>query len=220
MSSRDRNAFTMLIICRAPSDGTQPARRGPRSRGNTMTAFRDIQEEDPVESATQRIPVRSTRVPSAQASAQNSPRRELPGFEFGNGKPAITRNATFEGPRSLQRDSRDASPVSMPRLSRTPTESSILGVGRSQLRPVRSRDTASVFSDDNEEAAYGDYDDRSASPAPSYSSSASRSASWAYTDSTAAKKMPPPPPPSRAKKPPPPPPLKRSALSTSEVPHY
>ena len=95
------------------------------------------------------------RVISAQTSAQNSPMREKAGFDFPITKPAITRTATFEGPTSLHRDS---SPVALPRLSRTPTESTIMS-SRSQLRPVKSRDTTSdVFGDENGEAAYGDFD--------------------------------------------------------------
>ena len=63
------------------------------------------------------------------------------------------------------------------------------------------------------------YDERSASPATSFGSAPSRSASYSALDgSTNGKKQPPPPPPSRAKKPPPPPPpMKRSALSTNNV---
>ena len=209
------STLTVLTSCSGLSDAAQAPRRGPRSRTNTMSSFRGIQEEEPLEEPP-RMPIRS-RVSSTSNSGQNSPRKEVPSFDFGS-KPPLVRNATFEGPRSLQRDTRESSPAAMPRLSRVPTDSSTLGVSRTQLRPVKSREAASVFGDENEEAVYGDYDDRSASPAPSYSSSASRSASWAYQDSAASKKMAPPPPPSRSKKPPPPPPLKRSALSTSEVP--
>jgi len=203
------------------STSAMPPRRGPRSRTNTVSSFRQIDEEEPSPPV---MPIRS-RVVSAQASAQNTPTREKPGFDFPT-KPSFTRNATFggsttfEGPTSMHRDS---SPASLPRLSRVPTEGSITS-SRSGLRSIKSRDqTSDVFGDENTENDFGDYDNRSASPV-SIASTASRSASASYTRQDYAaisgtrKMAPPPPPPSRSKKPPPPPPLKRSALSTSEVP--
>lgn len=129
----------------------------------------------------------------------------------------------------------------MPRLSRVPTDSSAtIALGRSQLRPTKRSDSIQAQTD-----VFGDpeldndiVDERSVSPA-SYGSGSvapsaySRSASWsvqggqgqngnaAYGDDGARKiKGPPPPPPSRSKKPPPPPPMKRSALSSNEVPRY
>jgi len=186
-------------------------RGGPRSRTNTINSFRNIEEEDneflPV------MPIRS-RVASASASVQSSPMREKAGFDFPV-KPAFSRNMTFEGPTTIRRDD---SPASLSRLSRVPTETSIAS-GRSQLRPSKSRDVQSdVFGDENVDDRY-DTDTRSNSP--DYATSvASRSASYSRQDSaiSASRKMAPPPPPSRSKKPPPPPPLKRSALSTSEIP--
>ena len=141
----------------------------------------------------------------------------MPGFDFPT-KPQISRGATFEGPRSLQRDD---SPASLPRLSRVPTETSVMS-GRSQIRSAKRDTGGDVFGDPGALDEEDYYDDRSASPAPSSYASNSRAASWAVTQelnsANTSRKMPPPPPPSRSKKPPPPPPLKRSALSTSEVP--
>ncbi|GAB7355247.1 hypothetical protein MBLNU459_g5796t3 [Dothideomycetes sp. NU459] len=204
--------------------GTSIPRRAPRSRSNTTSSFnaadrfKQIEEEGPLQEL--RPPIRSRA-----SSNQNSPRRELPGFDLPV-RPAINgRSTTFEGPTSL--GSRDASPAptGMPRLSRVPTDSSVQ-FGRSNLRPTKRTDSIApdVFGDpddDFENDRYNDRyaDDRSASPAPSNMSGFSRSASWSMQGGDAAKKMPPPPPPSRTKKPPPPPPVKRSALSTSEVPY-
>ncbi|KAJ9623586.1 hypothetical protein H2203_005848 [Taxawa tesnikishii (nom. ined.)] len=193
-----------------------PRRPQPRSRANTATSYQDrfqnIEEEPPQPEF--RAPIRS-RVPSGHSS----PMREKPGYDFPQ-KPVIGRTYTFEGPRSL---SRDASPASMPRLSHVPTEPSMLG--RDRLRPVRRDTSSDVFGDPDDDSeslnrTYS-YDERSASPATSFGSVPSRSTSWAMDQPapTANKKIPPPPPPSRSKKPPPPPPLKRSSLSTSEVPY-
>jgi hypothetical protein len=200
-------------------------RRVPRSRSNTgnSASFRQIDEDEPVHDF--RPPIRS-RAPSGT----NSPRRELPGFDL-----PTRPSSRFEGPSSL--NSRDDSPVAMPRLSRVPTDSSLSL--RQGLRSNKRNDSANsdVFGDQDEYAMDNDRygDERSASPA-SYNAapSFSRSASWSQQDS-GAKKLAPPPPPSRyvslafiwislltrdirAKKPPPPPPMKRSALSSSDIP--
>ncbi|KAG9641639.1 BAR-domain-containing protein, partial [Aureobasidium melanogenum] len=183
--------------------------RVPRSRSNTgnSASFRQIDEDEPVHDF--RPPIRA-RAPSGT----NSPRRELPGFDL-----PTRPSARFEGPSSL--NSRDPSPMSMPRLSRVPTDSSISL--RQGLRPTKRNDSANsdVFGDQDDYTFDNDRyaDERSASPA-SYSAapSFSRSASWSQQDGGAKKLAPPPPPPSRAKKPPPPPPMKRSALSSSDVP--
>lgn len=200
---------TLLTLLRSSAVAPSPGpRRGPRSRSNTATSMRNIEEEAPTVDF-RGIPMRP-RLPSGQSS----PRREHPGFGFAAEKPALNRNATFEGPRSL----RDNSPAGMPRLTRVPTDSSMLS--RSNLRPVGRRES-DVFGDPDEDGDY--YDKRSVSPAPSFGSTPSRTTSASYNQESALsngmKKMPPPPPPSRSKKPPPPPPLKRSALSTSEVPY-
>lgn len=122
---------------------------------------------------------------------------------------------------------RDNSPA--PRLSRVPTEpTALLVAGRpQQLRPVKPR-AHDIFTDspvdddgDRSPGGYYGYNDRSDSPT-SFGSLRSQSASFAEAGAVGSvKKAPPPPPPSRAKKPapPPPPPMKRSTLSTSQVPH-
>ena len=159
----------------------------PRSRSNTgnSASFRQIDEDEPVHDF--RPPIRA-RAPSGT----NSPRRELPGFDL-----PIRPSGRFEGPSSL--NSRDASPVAMPRLSRVPTDSSVSL--RQGLRSTKRNDSANsdVFGDQDDYAMDNDRyaDERSVSPA-SYNAapSFSRSASWSQQDG-GAKKLAPPPPPSR-----------------------
>lgn len=189
-------------------------RRPNRSRASSLVQrFGGIAEDEPLEP-----PLRPT-ISSRAASAQNSPRRELPGFDFNppsSSRPAIaSRTASgFEGPTSL---GRDGSPAGMPRLSRVPTEPTQILAGRSQLRVTKRDSQSDVFGDDQS--------DYSESPSSAYDQHP-RTASWSAASTLSGgqqdtgKRMPPPPPPSRAKKPPPPPPMKRSALSTSELPHY
>ncbi|KAK3061755.1 hypothetical protein LTS18_005516 [Coniosporium uncinatum] len=188
------------------------ARRPNRSRSNTTHSYSDrfsaVEEEDYRPEPKLMIPKFATR--TAPHSRDHSPALTSPS------RPTFDRRNTTE-----VAGHRDYSPVGMPRLTRIPTESSVITMGRSQLRPV-SRD---VFDDPSSEYTgnssspdryNGDYMD---SPATSVGS---RSASWSVTGDGAGgiRKAPPPPPPSRAKKPaPPPPPMKRSALSTSEVPY-
>jgi hypothetical protein len=131
---------------------------------------------------------------------------------------------------------RSESPASaaagMPRLTRVPTEPSTLLGARSNLRITKSRDNSQapspgrgdVFGDEQG----GDYGDQYARPeerhrAPSWGAQAQQDGNGnGYgAGGGAAKKAPPPPPPSRASKPkPPPPPMKRSNLSTTDVPRY
>lgn len=192
-------------------------RRNPRSRASTVSAYRNADEE----SAAINIPVRS-RVASAQTSTQSSPMRER--FDFAPARPTIGRaQSNFEGPRSL----RDGSPASLPRLSRVPTDTSVLST-RNALRPIRTRDSGTdVFGDSQSPTSasyqdHADYYDSYHSPLPSPgpgSRAASQMGDYPNGNGGGRQKMaPPPPPPSRSKKPPPPPPLKRSALSTSAVP--
>jgi hypothetical protein len=178
-----------------------------RSRASSLTQrFAGIAEDEPLEPPAR--PAISSRLPSGQ----NSPRRELPGFDFSS-RPTMQRAASgFEGPTSL---SRNESPVGMPRLSRVPTEPTAIlaatrGVGSLRIGK-RDSQIGDVFGDEQS--------DYSTEPSSAYERlEHSRTASFSSQDPS--KKMPPPPPPSRSKKPPPPPPLKRSALSTSEVPQY
>jgi len=173
-------------------------RRPTRSRASSLAQrFGDIAEDEPLEP-----PSRQT-ITSRLPSGQNSPRRELPGFDLPV-RPMNNRSVSgFEGPTSLGRES---SAAAMPRLTRVPTEPTQILASRSQLRVTKRNDSygADVFGDDQSDI----------SEAPT---ELTRTTSYGQDGG---RKMPPPPPPSRAKKPPPPPPMKRSALSTSEVPHY
>jgi hypothetical protein len=177
-------------------------RRTTRSRASSVTdRFSRIAEDEPFDTTMR--PTISSRLPSGQ----NSPRRELPGFDLPS-RPVVNRgNTGFEAPTSF---GREASPGGMPRLSRVPTEPTQLLGARNNLR-VTKRDYqgGDTFGDDQ-----SDYSDLSLAP--------SRSTSWSVAgqEGSSIGKKAPPPPPSRAKKPPPPPPLKRSALSTSEIPQY
>lgn len=198
----------------ASQNSPQTTRQRPvRSRSNTTTSFRGNTSqiaEDPDEQlysaspSTSFNPNADLRPPpsfgarSRTNSNQNSPRRELPGFDLPvQTQPRQTISArnnnnagTFEGPTSYQ-SSRDASPApSMPRLSRVPTnDSASIAIGRSNLRPVKRLDSNStqndVFGDQDVDGdSRYDVDERSVSPA-SYGSARdnpgaaySRSASW------------------------------------------
>ncbi|KAK5723050.1 hypothetical protein LTR17_014011 [Elasticomyces elasticus] len=185
----------------SPVNGLPANRRISRSRASSLTQrFAGIAEDEPLEP-----PIRPT-ISSRLPSGQSSPRRELPGFDLPV-RPMVTgrSNSTFEGPTSL---GRGESPLGMPRLSRIPTEPTQILAGRSQLRVTKRDGQGDVFGDEQSDI----------SESPVYEHN--RAATWAQQDVQARGKMPPPPPPSRSKKPPPPPPMKRSALSTSEIPRY
>jgi hypothetical protein len=198
----------------SPVNGGQIHRTVTQSRSRASSVndrFARIAEDEGLEPPPR--PTISSRV----ASGSNSPARELPGYDLPTRQQNFRSTSTpgFEGPMSL--NGREHSPAAMPRLSRVPTEPSAILGARSNLRITRSRDGpqqatggGDVFGDD--QSVY--------SQSPS-SFGEQRNMSWSTTGQdggSMAKKAPPPPPPSRAKKPPPPPPLKRSALSTSEVP--
>lgn len=190
------------------------ARRETRSRASSNAErFSRIDEDEPLE------PPRRPMIGSRVSSGANSPRKELPGFDLPARPNGLRSSSTpgFEGPMSLTRGETN-SPAPTQRLARVPTEpSSILGA-RSNLRITKPRESSQpptshdVFGDDQ-----SDYSRDSADPHRTTSLS---TAAQDGSASNAGKKAPPPPPPSRAKKPPPPPPMKRSALSTSEVPGY
>jgi len=198
----------------SPSNMNPLARRGTRSRSNTAGSlterFSRIMEEPPLEPPA--------KISSRLPSGQNSPRRELPGFELGS-RPIPSRTPSgFEGPTSLGNGT--STPPDMRPLSRVPTDSSQISNMRLNLRATTSKDSgygANVFED-----ADSEFNDHGNGNGHRYEQT--RSPSWSMganqPDWATGKKAPPPPPPSRSKKPPPPPPMKRSALSTSEVPHY
>ena len=197
----------------SPVNGMARRNTGVRSRASSITdRFSRIAEEEPLEPPVR--PTISSR--SVSVSGTASPARELASFNFPP-RPAVNRSATgFEGPTSIA--ARDPSPARMPRLSRVPTEPTALQGARSNLRVTKRAESNGngVFADDA-----SDYSDSTSALEPV------RSASWSMrgqdgSEVVGKKPPPPPPPPSRSTKPKPPapPPLKRSALSTSEVPGY
>ncbi|KAL8710959.1 MAG: hypothetical protein Q9220_004558 [cf. Caloplaca sp. 1 TL-2023] len=197
-------------------------RFNPRSRSNTAHAFADrYKEDEPPMLPPERPAIRSTRTASSHVLSE-SPQREAQDYEYGSGRPNFNRTSTFEGPTQIHRDS---SPIPISRTSRVPSDSLTVRTQRSQLRPtVRMPSGTEVPSDPVDDPVYSSpdrsYDERSASPATSYGSAPSRSASYSTLNAATStgKKQAPPPPPARAKKPPPPPPpMKRSALSTNNV---
>ncbi|ORY17671.1 hypothetical protein BCR34DRAFT_596838 [Clohesyomyces aquaticus] len=193
-----------------------PARevaRPARSRSNTASRFTEThtrEEEPPMPEAP--------RITIPKLSGRNmSPAHDTQSPGGHSSRPVISRTSTYD-PSS--RNQREMSPA--PRLTRVPTEPTMIMANRANLRPVRQTNT---FADDYEDEYAGHNGhrrDRSPpSPATSSGSAMSRAASWTASElASTGKKAPPPPPPSRAKKPPPPPPMKRSALSASETSHY
>ncbi|KAL9041857.1 MAG: hypothetical protein Q9214_003964 [Letrouitia sp. 1 TL-2023] len=202
----------------------QDSRKNSRSRSETAHAYTERYKEDEsqVPLPESRPAIRSSRTASSQLKSQ-SPHREEQEPDLAFGKPGITRSTTFEGPTQLHRD---ASPISIGRISRVPSDNLTVRAQRSQLRPTgRITAGSELFNEPSDESMLASspdrsYEERSASPATSYGSAPSRSASYSTINQavTNNKKQPPPPPPSRSKKPPPPPPpMKRSALSTNNV---
>ncbi len=209
--------------CRQGDSNDRDGRSNPRSRSNTAHAFADrYKEDEPPMLPPERPPIRSTRTASSHITSESS-HREAQDNDLANSRPNIHRTNTFEGPTQLRRDS---SPIAIGRMGRVPSDSLTVRTQRSQLRPaVRMPSGNDVFNEPSDESTLysspdRSYDERSASPATSYGSAPSRTASYSTLNAstTNGKKQAPPPPPSRAKKPPPPPPpMKRSALSTSNV---
>lgn len=193
---------------------TRPARsRSINTAHGYADRFNPVEEEPEPEPARITIPKLSSR--------SRSPGPESPGgYAI---RPSLSRTSTYE---STTNGYRDDSPAR--RLTRVPTDSSVISNGRSSLRPVRQTNTFADDYEDDYAPPNGSYRRERSPPSPATSSAGSirgngsvmsRTASWSAEGST--KKAPPPPPPSRAKKPPPPPPpMKRSALSASEVARY
>ena len=193
------------------SDTSSPA-NGIAHR-NTYSCSRESSVTDRFNRIADDEPNGRPIISSRTSSGHNSPRRELPGYDLGT-RPAIgSRSASgFEGPTSL---ARDQSPAGMQRISRTPTDPLQLQGARGNLRITKRDNQNGVFSDERT--------DFTESPA---TTELSRITSWSTAgqdgSNVTKKPPPPPPPPSRATKPKPAPPLpmKRSALSTSEIPRY
>lgn len=201
--------------------------RRNRPRANTAHVYGDRYDTSDGESSmptqASRPSIWSGRVASSN-NAYDSPSREVSGLHLSSAsRPANDRAATFQGPTEIYQEE---SSMAMPKMKRIPTDPSALHKTRGPLRPVHHINTGGdVFGDPPEDSVYSNsspdrsYGERSASPATSYGSVPSRTASSTtlHAGLTMSKKGPPPPPPSRAKKPPPPPPMKRSALSTSNM---
>jgi hypothetical protein len=202
---------------RAAPATTRPVRsRSINTAHGYADRFNPVEEEPEPEAPRITIPKLSSRSrsPAPEASSPG-------GYAL---RPSYSRTSTYD---SAANGHRDDSPAR--RLTRIPTDPTLMSSSRSNLRPVRQ---SNAFADEYEEdytASNGHRRDRSP-PSPDRSSQASqgsgsvmsRAASWSAADlGSAGKKAPPPPPPSRAKKPPPPPPpMKRSALSASELARY
>jgi hypothetical protein len=204
------------------------------ARSRSMTAHGYAERFNPVEEEPEPEPARIT-IPkfSSQRSRSPGPEQSPGGYAL---RPSVSRTSTYENSNGYREDS----PAGR-RMTRVPTDSSVISSGRSNLRPVQRQASASqanTFADDYEDDyapsnsnGYRRSDRDRSPPSPDTSSSVgsargsvvSRAASWTVADQgvNGGKKAPPPPPPSRAKKPPPPPPpMKRSALSESQVARY
>lgn len=208
--------------CRQGNSSDKDGRPNPRSRSTAAHTFADRYKEDELPMPPPERPaIRSTRTASSHVS--KSPHREAQENDYGYSRPNIQRTNTFEGPTQLHRDS---SPIPISRTSRVPSDSLTVRTQRSQLRTTgRMPSGNEAFTEPSDESTFysspdRSHDERSTSPATSYGSAPSRTASYSTLNAatTNGKKQPPPPPPSRVKKPPPPPPpMKRSALSTNNV---
>ena len=222
--------MTLLTLVFSQSDANN--RKTIRSRSNTAHSFADrydaLEEEPEMAPPETRPSIRSNRAVSSNHLPE-SPRKESQGYDSYGSRPPYGRSTTFEGPTQIYGES---PPVSMQRISRVPSENLSMRTQRAQLRPLSRVVTGNEPFDDPSDTStfYSNstsspdryFEERAASPAMSYRSTPSRTASSSTLNtmvSSNGKKPPPPPPPSRAKKPPPPPPMKRSALSTSDV-HY
>lgn len=197
---------------RSTATTTRPARsRSINTAHGYADRFNPVEEEPEPEAPRMTIPKLSSRNRSPEASSPG-------GYPL---RPSYSRTSTYD---STTNGTRDDSPAR--RLTRVPTDSSVISASRGSLRPVRQANAFADEYDDDYGNSNGHRRDRSP-PSPDRSSQGSssvmsRAASWSAADlGTNGKKAPPPPPPSRAKKPPPPPPpMKRSALSASELARY
>ena len=168
-----------------------------RPRSNTARSYSapTYDEHSPIQEKAPALPVRGAR-------PGDSPNRNS------TIRPSYSRTATSDSVRSGD----DGQTQGIYKLVRIPTEpTALVQAHRGNLRQVSTNY-------DNKD----DYE-RSDSPMSRVGTTPSRTTSWSAVDTngSAGPKKTIPPPINRAKKPPPPPPpMKRSALSTSSVPHY
>jgi hypothetical protein len=170
-----------------------PSGQRPRPRSNTARSYSERLAAEDESPIREKAPILPAR------GGRDSPQR----------RPTFNRTATGESDRN------DGQAQGIYKLVRIPTEpTALVQAHRGNLRPVTNAD--------HDERSIS----RSDSPMSRASTTPSRAASWSAVDNnggTGPKKTIPPPI-NRAKKPPPPPPpMKRSALSTSQIPqsqHY
>jgi len=181
-----------------PGEGISGQRQRPRSNTAQSYTNRSAYDDDsPTREKAPALPMRGPR-------AGDSPNRNS------TIRPSYSRTQTSDSVRSDDQGQAQG----IYKLVRIPTEpTALVQAHRGNLRQVST----------NFENKHDEYD-RSDSPMSRVSTTPSRSTSWSAVDtngSAGPKKTIPPPPVNRAKKPPPPPPpMKRSALSTSQIPHY
>ena len=178
-----------------PGEGIAPHR--PRPRSNTARSYTDrsaVDDDSPSREKAPALPIRGRDSPSRNSVI----------------RPSYSRTATSESLRSGDESNGQAQGIY--KLVRIPTEpTALVQAHRGNLRPVSTN--------------LDQYDgyERTDSPISRTNTTPLRTTSWTAPEvngGTGPKKTIPPPP-NRAKKPPPPPPpMKRSALSTSQVPHY
>ncbi|KAE9983664.1 hypothetical protein BLS_009657 [Venturia inaequalis] len=187
------------------------AKKSTRTRSNTIHSYSGRQtapDEEEEYSPPSRGAIAAPGIGSARSSRGPSPRPSMPDLSV---RPSFSRTVTHDSAS----ENREFAPIGGAKISRVPTEpSALLTGGRLALRPTAHRDQA----DQDRDERFSNI--RSDSPTATIGSLPSRTTSWSTVDTTpgGSKKIPPPPP-SRAKKPaPPPPPMKRSALSTSQIP--
>ena len=163
----------------------------PRPRSNTARSYNGVLEDDsPSREKAPALPVRGRDSPNRSSVI----------------RPGYNRTATSESLRSGDEGQGQAQGIY--KLVRIPTEpTALVQAHRGNLRPVENHDPF----------------ERSDSPLSRTNTTPLRTTSWSRDDTngSAGPKKTIPPPINRSKKPPPPPPpMKRSALSTSQIPQY
>jgi len=196
-----------------------------RSRSNTAHSYSErfsTCDEEPIPD----LPVRPSIRSQGRVASSSRLETRLNAYDEYPEEPDrsnLARSTTFQGPTTIYRASAPSS-----RKSSVPPDA---GAARGNSRPLNRIYTGSdVFGDPSDDSTLNSgspdrsYGERSASPATSHGSVASRTASYSAltpTSNTIDRKRPPPPPPSRAKKPaPPPPPMKRAEISSNSVNRY